>query len=343
MGHFELVPWETSPRLALCCTRHSNLVRADHKGRFNRRARRRSLGTIVLVRRRQRAHRTCHGERHHQHAHIFLGGQEITTLDSNNQVFGQFRHRKRRPDTSRLGCGNSQSPLGAFGQSKSKFVFSYAARNRFFASSSTDLTLSFSSQKSIRKETCWVASNIAAGTHKQIFALMRQTGVMQKIVDLASSASWEVRKEALWTLSNICTTGDNGHAQTVVQCEGLYPLADVLSVGSADPTVLCACLDAVERILEVGEQVGLDYGRLFDEYQGIDHLEQLQEHPSDAVYKKTIKIIENHFGGEDAEDENLLPATSENGTFGFGISSPKQLFPTDTPVFHFGHVSNRAY
>jgi hypothetical protein len=76
-------------------------------------------------------------------------------------------------------------------------------------------------------------------------------------------------------------------------------------------------------------------------------LESLQEHPSDSVYKKTVKIIEAYFGAdEEQEDENLAPATTDSGTFGFGISSPKQLFGASTdgpaPVFQFG-VSNRAF
>jgi hypothetical protein len=67
------------------------------------------------------------------------------------------------------------------------------------------------------------------------------------------------------------------------------------------------------------------------------------------LYKKTVKIIEAYLFGadEEQEDENLAPATNNSGTFGFGISSPKQLFgaATDGPasVFQFGGVSDRAF
>jgi hypothetical protein len=173
-----------------------------------------------------------------------------------------------------------------------------------------------------------LASNITAGTVQQISLLMQQPGVVKQLINNAVEASWETRKEALWALSNICTTGNDNHVQALIQCEGLQPLAEALSLKNADASVLVACLDAIERVLEVGERNNQEYGRLFDEYNGIDYLENLQEHPSDSVYKKAITIIEGYFGAEEEEDENLAPTTTDSGTFGFGISSPaKQLFP----------------
>lgn len=206
-----------------------------------------------------------------------------------------------------------------------------------------------SPKKAIRKESCWLASNIAAGTQKQISLLLSQSGIMQNLIDNAIQGSWDIKKEALWALSNICTIGTDIHIQALIQSEGLRPLAEALSLTNADTGVLLACLDAVERVMEVGERNGHDYCRIFDEYNGIDYLENLQEHPSDDVYKKTVKIIEAYFGGDDEEDENLAPAMTDSGTFGFGIaSSSKELFPVDVssnpaPMgFQFG-MSNRAF
>lgn len=162
------------------------------------------------------------------------------------------------------------------------------------------------------------------------------------------NSAWEIKKEALWVLSNICTTGSDEHVKGLVQVGGIHPLAEVLSLKNVDTTILGATLDAIERILDVGEQYHEDYAKLFDECNGIDHLENLQEHPSNAVYQKTVKIIETYFGEDDQDDENLAPVTTATGTFGFGISSPKQLFPTEgtmatTPMtFQFGSVANRA-
>lgn len=109
-------------------------------------------------------------------------------------------------------------------------------------------------------------------------------------------------------------------------------------MSNAEPNLLVEVLDAVKKILEVGEQYGGSYSVIFDECQGIDHLENLQEHPSHAVYEKTVQIIETFFGNDDFDDENMAPETTAAGTFGFGIE--KQLFPADTPVvFSFGPAS----
>lgn len=203
-------------------------------------------------------------------------------------------------------------------------------------------------RKTIRKETCWLASNIAAGTHEQITSLMRRNDIMRKLIETGSNASWETKKEALWAVSNICTTGNDEHVRCLVEIEGMKPLTEVLNFTNADATILTAALDAIARILDVGERNHEEYAKMFDEYAGIDHLENLQEHPSTQVYEKTVSIIESYFGADEAEDENLAPETTASGTFGFGISSPKQLFSgmdngmDAQPVYQFGDA-NRAF
>jgi importin subunit alpha-6/7 len=165
--------------------------------------------------------------------------------------------------------------------------------------------------------------------------LLREQKLMASLIERAANANFDVKKEALWALSNICTTGTPEHVRCLVEMQGLPPLADVLGLSNADATILGAVLDAVEKILEVGEQFGEQYSALFDECNGIDHLEGLQEHPSNSIYEKTVKIIENYFGNDDFDDENIAPETTAAGTFGFGIE--KQLFPAETPItFSFG-------
>ena len=165
--------------------------------------------------------------------------------------------------------------------------------------------------------------------------LLRERQLMTSLIEKATNSNFDVKKEALWTLSNICTSGTPDHVRCLVDMNGLPPLADVLGLSNADASILGAVLDAVEKILEVGEQNGESYTTIFDECCGIENLEALQEHPSHAVYEKSVKIIETYFGNDDFDDENIAPETTAAGTFGFGIE--KQLFPSDTPVtFSFG-------
>jgi len=68
------------------------------------------------------------------------------------------------------------------------------------------------------------------------------------------------------------------------------------------------------------------------------------------VYEKVVSLIEDYFGVANEEDENLAPETNESGMFGFGLASPKQLFPTNfssdmisQEAFPFGNVSTNTF
>jgi importin subunit alpha-1 len=218
-------------------------------------------------------------------------------------------------------------------------------------------TLMGSQSKTIRKESSWLASNIACGNHDQITQLMKRKQALKQIIINATEDSWEVRKEAVWALSHICTSGNDMHVASLVEAGGLEPLVMVLSMQNADTALLVSAIDALRKILKVGEvNSNAIYQQRIDEYNGIEYLEELQEHPSNTVYEKVVALIEDYFGVAEEEDENLAPETNECGTFGFGLASPKQLFPTGNfssemisgmvstkEVSPFGNVSTNTF
>mmetsp|Transcript_9264 Transcript_9264/g.21968 ORF Transcript_9264/g.21968 Transcript_9264/m.21968 type:complete len:405 (+) Transcript_9264:428-1642(+) len=213
-----------------------------------------------------------------------------------------------------------------------------------------------SRSKTIRKESSWLASNIACGNHEQITKLMDQPKVLEQIIKNAKFESWEVRKEALWALAHICTSGKQTHTEYLVQAGGIEPLIKVLSLENIDPGLLIAILDAVRNILEAGKAFSnQNFQQIIDENNGIEYLEELQTHPCDTVYEKVVSLIEDYFGVADEGDENLAPTMNGSGTFGFGfapgLASPKQLFTnfntreSDSPkeAFPFGSVSTNTF
>ena len=186
----------------------------------------------------------------------------------------------------------------------------------------------------IRKETCWLLSNVAAGTYQQIESLFTYTGIIERIVQLSMNSAWNIKKEALWTLANICTTGSEAQVQRIVSHRGLEALSDAVTSAQSDPKILVVVLEAIARILQVGKTIGAGYEFLLDEYEGIEKIENLQEHPNDDVYKEAVSIIEKFFSEDEAVDENIAPELNSDGTFAFGMTS-KQLFP-GSPEFNFG-------
>jgi len=214
-----------------------------------------------------------------------------------------------------------------------------------------------SQSKSIRKESSWLASNIACGNHEQITMLMKKTKILKLIIKNAKHDCWEVRKEALWALAHMGTSGNHTHVISLVDAGGLEPLVKVLALENCEPSLLVAILDALRKVMEVGEAfANQSYEQLIDEFNGIEYLEELQTHPSEIVYEKVVSLIEDYFGvAEEGDDENLAPETNESGTFGFGfapgLASPKQLFASFNTTenssakeaFPFGSVSTNTF
>jgi hypothetical protein len=185
---------------------------------------------------------------------------------------------------------------------------------------------------------CWALSNIAAGTPSQISLLFKTKGVMATVVNYARTAVWEVRKEAIWVVSNAFTGGDHIQVQDLIDLDGIDALCEVLNLN--DTSLQYVALDAIEKLVRVGDAHGKDYRMLLDECEGIEKIETLQHHTSDKIYEKAVKILEELFGGDDHTDENLVPDTVGDA-YVFGIQSknlfgsPEQSTP-QSPKSNFG-------
>jgi hypothetical protein len=204
------------------------------------------------------------------------------------------------------------------------------------------------SRKSIRKETTWLLSNIAAGTSEQVSQICMNHSLVCSLIGLSRYAPWEVRKEAIWCISNLCSSGTATpkQIQMLVDNDVIEAMSDVLDL--TDAVLVLVALDAIESILKLGKERGKSYHVFFEEADGISKLENLQHHTNDKVYDKAVELIETYYGVEDDEgDENLMPEESSDGYFAFGMSSttPKNLFGTSSPAakFDFGGNSTPSF
>ena len=198
-------------------------------------------------------------------------------------------------------------------------------------------------KKSIRKETCWALSNIAAGSVEQLQRLMQCPNLCTGILEALSQASeWDVRKEAAWIVSNVATSSQPGHLAALVSAGVVEPLCDLLTQG--DAKIILVALEALEAILKLGASSGSSaYARMISDCQGVDRMENLQEHKNNEVYQKVVQLLETYFGAEE-EDENVAPVVAGN-TFSFGLptnasksssSDFNNSFVHQTPAFNFG-------
>jgi len=102
-----------------------------------------------------------------------------------------------------------------------------------------------------------------------------------------------------------------------VQQGCIKPLCDLLTCN--DPRLVTVALEGIENVLKAGEYEAPNnsgtnpYTAFVDEAEGLDKLEQLQNHNNEDVYKKAMHILESYFGLDDEDDGQLAPETTQQG------------------------------
>jgi importin subunit alpha-1 len=182
------------------------------------------------------------------------------------------------------------------------------------------------STKSIRKDTCWMLSNIAAGNVSQIHEVCKKAVILSPLVTAIRSSEWEIRKEAIWAAYNIAAGGNDVHVVSIVFFGAIENLCENLC--GSDTEIIMAVLNTLDNILKVGKRQGRAYECLVEEAGGVDKIEELQQHRSDAIYVKARSILEQYFQSEEADivDENIAPS-SIGGSYEFCV--PQKLFLDD--------------
>eukprot|EP00178_Gracilaria_changii_P007837 TRINITY_DN24422_c0_g1_i1.p1 TRINITY_DN24422_c0_g1~~TRINITY_DN24422_c0_g1_i1.p1 ORF type:complete len:114 (-),score=12.11 TRINITY_DN24422_c0_g1_i1:262-603(-) len=62
-------------------------------------------------------------------------------------------------------------------------------------------------KKVVRREACWVISNIAAGNRNQVEAILSRENMMKKILELFETDGNDVKREICYIFSNFAHAG----------------------------------------------------------------------------------------------------------------------------------------
>ena len=156
-------------------------------------------------------------------------------------------------------------------------------------------------KKTIKKETCWTISNIAAGNSEQIQALI-DCRLFPTLIHILKNAEIDVKKEAAWALCNAASGGKPEHINYLVKQGCLKPMLDLLN--STDNHLIQVLLEAIENILKAGKinyknLSANDFVNIIEQAGGLEKLENLQHHKNNNIYEMSLRILENYFETEE--------------------------------------------
>ncbi len=156
-------------------------------------------------------------------------------------------------------------------------------------------------KKSIKREVCWIISNICVGTASQLNQILSSKELLGKLFILLQGGEPEVKKEVCYIFGNMCHCGK---PEAIINLMHEYLVLDSLMaylMSEQEGKCLEGGLHALFEALKLGEKIGkpnVIYARLEEEMGFFERLEDLQKHPSQEVYQKLIRIFESFFSSE---------------------------------------------
>jgi len=171
---------------------------------------------------------------------------------------------------------------------------------------------------SITKESCWLISNILAGTREQIQSVI-DSGLLPLLVSILEKGDHRSQCEAGWAFANLAHGGSVNQILEICRVKGcVESLCSSLKVKNNE--FVCNLLETLFSVMStVFESAPENFERLKDvveECGGLDIIEELQQAESEKIYTLAYKIVEDFFG-EEQESDNVPLDLTENVQFMF--------------------------
>jgi ankyrin repeat protein len=167
-----------------------------------------------------------------------------------------------------------------------------------------------SNDRGIRKEVCWISSNITESSH-QVQAVL-DAGILPPLLKLLESQDSACREDATWVLYNISSNHDMRQISYLAEQHGIRALCNLLTCAKdldvlwkGCGTVAAVALKGLRNILVAGQQEAIadanGYNRmaaLVAEAHGVERIEALTNHQTMDVRQRARLLLERFFGAE---------------------------------------------
>ena len=155
----------------------------------------------------------------------------------------------------------------------------------------------FNENISIRKETAFILSNIAAGTQKQVETLIEQN-FLQILYKVFINDNAKVKKEAIVAIANLTSVEDEKYMKKLFEDNILMIVSELLK--NEDAYYIAIGLEILANIFAFSDKKGNKKEFQNECYKmGIDTiLEKLQTHENQIIYEKTLNILDAYFETE---------------------------------------------
>ena len=155
----------------------------------------------------------------------------------------------------------------------------------------------FNENISIRRESAFILSNIAAGTQKQIEAVIDQN-FFQILYKVFTNDNQKVKKEAIIAIANMTNVEDEKYMKKIFEDNILMIILELLK--KEDAFYILIGLEILVNIFIFSEKKGRkkEFQNECEKMGISDVLEKLQMNENQMVYEKTLTILETYFETE---------------------------------------------
>jgi len=157
-------------------------------------------------------------------------------------------------------------------------------------------------KKAIRREGCWVCSNLSAHNAETAVKILTFEPLVRRLIELFRDDAAEVKREIAMLLMNCSENIKPSELLAFCRHQGIMSiLYQNLRLDEAKP--LLTMLRTVNTLMGIGQKAQINGMNIlredFNAAGGIDLLEELQMHKLEDVYKEVMAIIATYYEIED--------------------------------------------